>query len=432
MSQITAYIGGGGPGPTGGIETVTGNDGGAIAGDGGTPNNINIIGAGIITTTGDPLTNTVTITSTGAAAIFPTDDGSALPSILGDLSIRGGTNINTDALIANTVTIALTPDVALTGFLHAGAEVTAGTYITAATYITAGTTIAATNNITSGAILQGANLTITSFGAGALVVNDAATHVVSSVNGAAGAVLMANEIGGPTFQTLPGTAINFLANIGAGTTPQAGNITFDGIANQIATVSPAVITGAGHVSIGLPLVITAPGSLTTTGALTSNTTLTTNGINTLNNLAVNGVVQTNAAHQLIASNGANGTVLIGTGVGNAPVWNTITAGTNVTVTNTAGHISIASTAGSGSAVSSFFARQSIDTGYITGDNSGNWAYLGSNAVMSLAGADCFNTGTDFAVGNGAGTAASYTAPFSGVTNKRAIGYLETAIPKTTG
>lgn len=49
--------GGGGTG----IDTLTGNSGGAVGPDG--SNNINVVGAGAITVTGNPLSNTLTISS---------------------------------------------------------------------------------------------------------------------------------------------------------------------------------------------------------------------------------------------------------------------------------------------------------------------------------------------------------------------------------
>ena len=547
MSQITAYGSGGGPSPAGGIETITGNNGGQIPGDGGTPNNINIIGAGIISTTGDPSTNTITITSTGAAAIFPTDNGSALPSILGDLSIKGGTNINTDALVANTVTVNLDDDVTLTGFLHAGAEVNAGTTITAAGDITstAGDLSIHGNGTFGGGLLVTAisafydALTVGFVGGGGLFVDhgnivlSAPGHLylggftngalvidgsnqVTAATGVAGTVLTSNGAAAPTFQALPAPAtLNFLGDTGGGTTSVANNITFNGAANQITVASPG--SGAGHLTlaftpsivvannitattgnivatagninatagnlnalagnvntvsatfsgqpngalvtngagainalngtidqvlmaypghtpafgsivgaggtnvnigtqgtitissavvpaavtvagtanqisvaggpaytVSLPAAVITPGSLTTTGALASNTTLTTAGINTLNNLAVNGVVQTNAAHQLFASNAANGSVLIGTGVGAAPAWNTLTAGNGIAVTNTAGNITVATTN------TAFSAALRTTTAAVTGDTT-NYTITADYNVLNDGG--YYNTGT---------------------------------------
>ena len=61
MSQSGSYNTGGGGG--GGIITLTGNAGGAVGPDGG--GNINVLGAGDVTVTGNPGTNTLTITIPG-------------------------------------------------------------------------------------------------------------------------------------------------------------------------------------------------------------------------------------------------------------------------------------------------------------------------------------------------------------------------------
>lgn len=57
MSQSGTYIGG-----TASVTTLTGNSGGAVGPSAG---NINIIGSGALTVTGNPGTNTLTITDTG-------------------------------------------------------------------------------------------------------------------------------------------------------------------------------------------------------------------------------------------------------------------------------------------------------------------------------------------------------------------------------
>jgi|SRR5215831_4016152 len=54
-----------------GIQTITGNSGGAVGPDG--ADNINIIGSGGVTVTGNPGTNTLTVTSPGAGALVLLD-----------------------------------------------------------------------------------------------------------------------------------------------------------------------------------------------------------------------------------------------------------------------------------------------------------------------------------------------------------------------
>lgn len=86
------------------IDTLTGNVGGAVPPDVG--GNLNIIGAGDITVTGNAGTNTLTITTSGAVAdSFVSDAGTATP-LLGVLNVIGGTNIGTTGA-ANNLTINL-------------------------------------------------------------------------------------------------------------------------------------------------------------------------------------------------------------------------------------------------------------------------------------------------------------------------------------
>lgn len=64
MSQMGRFKEGTGPGLP--VETITGNSGGAVGPDG--SNNIDLLGTGTITVVGNPGTNTLTITPTGAAS----------------------------------------------------------------------------------------------------------------------------------------------------------------------------------------------------------------------------------------------------------------------------------------------------------------------------------------------------------------------------
>ncbi len=66
MSQITSF-GGGSPTPGTVVETLTGNSGGAVGPDG--SNNINVVGTGSITVSGNPGTNTLTISATGTTTL---------------------------------------------------------------------------------------------------------------------------------------------------------------------------------------------------------------------------------------------------------------------------------------------------------------------------------------------------------------------------
>lgn len=94
-----------GTGSASNVNTLTGNSGGAVGPDG--ANNINVVGDGTTAdVVGNPGTNTLTISATGAVPIqFDEDVGSAVP-VLGVLNVLGGSNMNTSGA-GNTVTINL-------------------------------------------------------------------------------------------------------------------------------------------------------------------------------------------------------------------------------------------------------------------------------------------------------------------------------------
>jgi hypothetical protein len=90
------------------VETLTGNSGGAVGPDG--AGNIDVLGSGAITVTGNPGANTLTIDSDGTIPIqFDANSGSAVPA-LGILNIVGSTtNPGTSPLVTSgagsTITI---------------------------------------------------------------------------------------------------------------------------------------------------------------------------------------------------------------------------------------------------------------------------------------------------------------------------------------
>ena len=372
MSQITNYNNGGGPTPPGsGIETITGNDGTPTYGDGGAPNNINIIGAGTISVD-QTAAHTLTITDTAAAGTYYTSDGNYAVPAAGRLNIYQGVNIATTsaAMPANTVTVALTPNVTLAGFLHSGAEITSATYVQA------------TGNVISGAILQGANLTVTSFARGALVTDG--TGVVSSTNSAAGTVLTANNAGAPTFQAIPFPAAPTVA----------------GTPNQI-----AVTAGPNYV-VSLPIAIITPGSLQTTTTLRAGTDLTVAN-NVTFTTKTNGVLQTNGGGAVSATNGnpngTNGQVIISGPA--SPVWASLTQGTGIVITNpTPNNITIS--AATPAAHSSFLANLHVEAN-VTGN--GAIHFIGSTTATTTV----YNVGGNYYPGDGAGTPAFYTVPING-------------------
>ncbi len=98
MSQAGRFVNGSGPG--GVVSTLTGNVGGAVPPTGG---NIDILGSGVITVTGNPGTSTLTITSSATAGIV-TLDGDSGSATGATVTIAGGHNITTSAA-ASTLTV---------------------------------------------------------------------------------------------------------------------------------------------------------------------------------------------------------------------------------------------------------------------------------------------------------------------------------------
>ena len=130
-----------------GIQTITGNAGGAVgptmAGD------VAIVGAGTIVVTGNPGGNSLTISSGATPATYTADAGFATPDAFGNINVIGGLNINTVGA-ADTLTVNLNDNVTLTGDLLAD-NITANHDITALI----GDISTATGNIISSGIVYG-------------------------------------------------------------------------------------------------------------------------------------------------------------------------------------------------------------------------------------------------------------------------------------
>ena len=135
--------------------------------------------------------------------------------------------------------------------------------------------------------------------------------------------------------------------------PAAGNININGGGSTnihtsasgntitVGVISSPSFAGTTTVATGLVattgnITATAGNLVATAGALSVNTGITVSSFGV-------GVVQSNNAGQFSSSTGTNGQVLIGGGA--APVWANITAGANVTITNAANSITIASGSG---------------------------------------------------------------------------------------
>lgn len=428
------------PVPGAGIQTVTGNVGGAVPGDG--VANVNLVGAGTITVTGNPGANTLTISSTALPATYTTDTGAAVPDGAGNLNVLGGTNINTDNAAANTVAINLDDNVVLAGSLQAGTTITA---VAGDITATAGDIVAANGNIIATGIVYGiaggrfddqVNITanglestgptvLNDLNRGVVQVNDA--HTLFSDEGADGQVLIGSTVGSAAWRNIVGAggvvigngansiAIsadatvpqNFLADIG-NAVPVAGTLRVYGGTN-INTVA------AGNtIDINLDPSISLAGTLQVDGKSTFNNDVTMTAthkltaflgdISYVDSIYVvttevkisgegNGALVTNADGNVYGVNGAAGTVLTAN-PGGTPSFQP-----NAAI--------------SGASYSSFFARQVGDTVDVTDDGSANYIWLGAPAILTTAAGDCFNTGGNLTLGDGLGTSAKYTAPSDG-------------------
>jgi hypothetical protein len=125
-----------------------------------------------------------------------------------------------------------------------------------------------------------------------------------------------------------------------------------------------------------------------------------------NNVIATNVVSTSEV-DFSLTNGTNGQVIIGGGAN--PTWASITAGTNITLTPGANSLTIASTGAAPAAGCAFLYYQpSIATG-VTPVNT--IYYLGQKVIMT---SQYDNTGGAVTPGDGAGTAAKFTAPATGL------------------
>jgi hypothetical protein len=500
------------PVPGAGIQTVTGNAGGAVPGDGAA--NLNLVGAGTITVTGVQAANTLTISSTGVPATYTTNDGNAVaPDGAGNVNIYGSTNIETTGATAHTVNIVLKDDITLAGTCQAD-NLIADNDITA----TAGDIAALAGNITAAGIVAGVGgasfdgqVTINANGlnsTGATVLNDLnrgvvqtdAAHTLFSDNGAAGAVLIGGGVA-PTWNTLTaGTDIaitngNNAITIAAGTHLADSYVTDAGNAIPNANVLYAVggtninTAGAGSVltvnldnNVALPGTLSVTGTSTLTGATACGSTLIVAGATQLNNnlvvagaetvtgntvlngtatcnstltvantaqfnsnvnipagnlyvtsaasqiyaanihatsnitldntgalyLAENqsGVLVTDAAGLVTASQGTDGKLLIGE-TNNAPSWANLTsAGGSITITNAAHSINLEATANT---FCGFKAGLSSGIPCGTRFTDPSTYYAGTLQAMTAL----YNVGNAFYVGDGAASPATFTAPTSG-------------------
>lgn len=312
------------PVPGAGIQTITGNVGGAVPGDGAA--NINLVGAGTITVTGAPGTNTLTVTSSAAPATYTTDHGVALPDGAGNVNVVGDAlNTTTDALVPNTITVYLNPSVTLSGSLTAAGNIvsTAGNFTA-----TTGNFVAPVGNVNVGGVVHATGgatfhnqVLITANGietTGPTILNSLnrgvvqvdAAHTLFSDEGTDGQLLIASSTGPAAWRTLTaGSNVNIVNGANSITISADVDIASQfnadvGVATPVANIlrvlggSNINTTGAGNVlTVSLANSVSLTGSLSTGTTITAGTNLTVNGTsNLIGNI-------TGSAGLLIAGNG---------------------------------------------------------------------------------------------------------------------------------
>lgn len=316
----------------GAVETITGNTGGAVSPTGA---NINLVGAGGLTVTGNPATSTLTISGGGGGGVavsFGTDvGGPAVPTGGGLISFITGSNISTNGATANTVHINLVNSPSVSGSL------------------TAGTTITSTNG----------DITV-----GNTNANPGQPNFFTHKSRGGGVITTGDSIGALQFQGYDGTQFTSGAGILSdssgtiGNTRVAANLQFfthadaPGVMTQRMVIAPTGTVTINAPDAGTALTI-AGGGLTVTAGATTLTPLNTQGI-VFNSAA--GVLSTHAstlnAVQIGTAGGqltdvavgTTGQVLTGVTAG-APVFANLSGISVTSITGTVNQITASSPTG---------------------------------------------------------------------------------------
>lgn len=300
MSQAGSFRIGGGSTT---VSTLTGNTGGPVPPTGG---NIDIVGTGVVEVTGNPGTSTLTISvDQTVAETFTTDSGTATP-VANNIDIIGGTGITTSA-VGDTIIITSS---ATTGILQLEGD-------NGDTASGASVNVLGGDNITTAGD-NASTITIAVSGASnhAIQVGNVSGSLTSLGLGTAGQVMTSNGVlSNPSFQSPAASSISITGDSGGALTGNA--FTFTGGTTGL-TFSGAVATE------------TLTGTLVVSNGGTGRATLTNHGL--LVGAGTSAITQLGAA--------TNGQLPIGS-TGADPVLATLSAGTNIAITNGAGTISIA-------------------------------------------------------------------------------------------
>lgn len=320
------------PPPGTGIQTVTGNTGGAVGPDGG--GNIDIVGAGPITVDGNPgtFTETINIANATTTAVGVVELATDAETIAGTDSVRAvvpsslkaklGVQTDHAVAIGNTDSLAIQwSNVGTNGQVLIGATAADPAF---ATLTSTGGTIAFTagaNSLNLEAVGSGASVTVDAdSGSAAPIANvlnlngavggnitttGAANNLTVAVSGTTNhAVQVGNASGSLTSIAVGATNTVLLGNTGAN--PSFGQVPNGALANSSITVSGdqnITVTGS-PVSLGGALSLSFP------------------DINQYELVTANG---SGAAESLPAGTGTAGQVLTSNGAGAYPTWQTSAA-----------------------------------------------------------------------------------------------------------
>lgn len=441
MSQSGTFNPGGGAG--GAVNTLTGNNPIAVGPDGAA--NINIVGVGDITVTGNPATNTLTITSAGLATNYTTDAGATAP-IAGNLNVLGGTNINTAVPVAGTIIANLNDDVFLAGQLQVAHTVSIGTGLTVlAGGITSTGTTTLVDLVTPGVVqVNAAQQLFADDGTGdgqILISSNAGAPQWRNLTAGIG-IAVAN---GPNSITISTTGDDLTAHTDAGDAVEAAHaLTFHGGTNINTSGAGSTVTINLDPSIILAGSVFAGSTITAVNGIVSNTgdikaltgDITTSvgdiisggGVHAGNGLSVNagginsngptilndlnqGVVQATAGGQLFSSDSPiQGQFLI-SGTGN-PDWGGLTSGDGSILITPGDHTIDIRAVAAATGAAAFRAYQTGDALNVwTSDGTAVEYYLGSQASFTT---EFDTTGGGFYPGDGAGNYAYFQATVSGI------------------
>lgn len=336
------------------IGTLTGNTGGAVGPTGG---NINIVGAGGVTTTGSPGTSTITITAGASIATTYTADAGAATPVANNLNVLGGDNFNT-AGAGQTLTLNLNTSIDQPVTNASGTE---GMYSLGGLKFMHNFSSDGSNTFLG---TNAGNLTLTgasvaNVGIGDQSLEDLTSGVGNAVLGSGSGIRIDSGVGNTIaggesgFRITSGQS-NTIAGSGSGvnfTTHNNNTILGSGTAVSMIGASNIVIgqnAGSAYTTAGNcnnNIIIANPGIDGDIGLIRIGTT----GTQTETHIAgISGGTSTGSSVVFVGSNGslgtlptgagAAGTVLTSTGTSTAPTWQSpagITSWTEITGTTVA-------------------------------------------------------------------------------------------------